>query len=289
MRIDGKLLAEQILSDLTKRVIQLESHNIIPHLAIIKIGQDPATTAYVNQKDRMGKRIGAEVSIYNCPVSISEQELLHNIEFLQQKGTIHGLIIQLPLPAHINEERVTQAVDASLDVDGFRKDSDFMMPIAAAVLKILEEIHSLHRAKKNSTDELKEFKQWLRHQSIVILGKGKTGGKPIIDTLSSLKIPVIVIDSTTKNIHEIVKTGDIVIAAVGKKGTIINESDLKKDAILIGIGMHQGADGKLHGDYDNDEIKDIASYYTPVPGGVGPVNAAMLLVNVVKSAEKQIQ
>lgn len=137
--------------------------------------------------------------------------------------------------------------------------------------------------------DFNEFNTWLTSQKVVVMGKGKTGGKPIISIMKKYGIEPIIVDSKTQNPNEITKTADILVCAVGGRGTIINESMIKKDAILIAIGMSLGSDGKLHGDYEPEEIAERASYYTPVPGGVGPVNAAMLLVNVVEAAEKSIK
>ncbi|HEX8965284.1 MAG TPA: bifunctional 5,10-methylenetetrahydrofolate dehydrogenase/5,10-methenyltetrahydrofolate cyclohydrolase [Patescibacteria group bacterium] len=285
MLIDGRLLSQKILEELSKKVYNLqETYNKQPHLAIIKVGDDPATASYVRQKEKMGKQIGGLVSTYNYPESVSQEELMKSINFLQKKGEIDGLIIQLPLPKHLDEDALTLAVDADKDVDGFREDSDYVMPIAAAVIRILEDVFEEESAKKNTT--LKEFTKWLKEQKIVVMGKGKTGGRPIIEILKKMSITPVIVDSKTQNREEVTKSADILVCAVGGKGTIINESMIKKDAILIGIGMHMGADGKLHGDYETEEISQRAAYYTPVPGGVGPVNAAMLFVNVVKAAGK---
>jgi len=283
MLIDGRLLAQKILEELKLRVEKLQSEkNIIPHLAIIRIGNDPATTSYVNQKEKMGKQIGGMVSTYNFPENASEYELLQSISFLQTKGDIHGIIVQLPLPQQLNEEKLIFAIDADKDVDGFRTDSLFPTPIAAAVMRILEEVYQIERGKEG------KFFNWLQSQKIVILGKGKTGGRPIINTLKKIHIEPTIIDSKTHRPELITKTADILICAVGNKGTIVTADMIKKDSILIGIGMSLDSDGKLRGDYETEEIKDIAGYYTPIPGGVGPVNAAMLLVNVVEAAEKTV-
>ncbi len=285
MLIDGRLLAQKILEDLSKKVYNLqETYNKQPHLAIIKVGDDPATASYVRQKEKMGKQIGGIVSTYNYPESISQEELMKSINFLQKEGEIDGLIVQLPLPAHLHEDELTQAVDANKDVDGFREDSDYVMPIAAAVIRILEDVFQEETAKKNTN--LKEFEEWLKGQKIVVMGKGKTGGRPIIEILKKMGITPVIVDSKTQNRDEVTRSADILVCAVGGKGTIVNESMIKKDAILIGIGMHMGPDGKLHGDYETEDIKQKAAYYTPVPGGVGPVNAAMLFVNVVKAAKQ---
>ena len=292
MLIDGKQLAQEILTDLQQRVAKLqEEQNIIPHLAIIRVGDDPATTSYINQKERMGKKIGGVVSTYNYPTNVSEKELLEAINFLQTKGQVHGLIVQLPLPHHLNETTLTMAVNPEKDVDGFREDAEFNEPIAEAVIRILEEIFKIEQEPTPLSPPAEgmkgegSFEQWLTSQNIVILGKGKTGGQPIIKILTKINIPFTIVDSKTPNREEVTRQADILVCAVGR-GKIITEDMIKKDSILIGIGMHRGEDGKLHGDYESEEIQDKAAYYTPIPGGVGPVNAAMLLVNVVTAAEK---
>lgn len=285
MLIDGKLLSEKILHDLTKRVSKLEEDaHIQPHLGIIIVGTDAASASYVRQKKRMGEQIGGLVSVYEYPQNISDDELKKSIDFLQKDGNLHGLIIQLPLPPAINTEEIINRVDLDKDVDGFRKDSDFHEPIAIAVIRILEEIYKIEQVKKRTVSQ---FITWLKAQKIVVIGKGKTGGKPIISLLKEMGITAEVIDSKTQNRTAIIQTADILICAVGNKGTIVTEDMIKKDVIILGIGMHIGPDGKLHGDYEIEEIKYKAAYYTPIPGGVGPVNAAMLLVNVVEAAEKK--
>ncbi len=285
MRIDGRELAQNILDNLKKEVENLQqTKHIIPHLGVIVVGNDAATQAYVRQKKRMGEEIGGMVSIYNYPENIQEKQLEQSIDFLQKEGSLHGLIIQLPLPKHLNEEALTNRVTAENDVDGFRKDSFFDEPIALAVIRILKEIFILEQAKSHTKE--KEFKKWLSSQHVVVMGKGKTGGQPILSIMKKYDITPTIVDSKTQSPWEVTKKADILICAVGGRGTLVTEDMIKKDAILIGIGMHMGTDGKLHGDYDAAEIEDKAAYYTPVPGGVGPVNAAMLLVNVVESAKQ---
>jgi len=288
MLIDGKLLAEKILVSLSKRVQTLEeSLHIQPHLGVIIVGNDLATASYVKQKKRMGEQIGGVVSVYQYPETIPQKELEKSIDFLQESGELDGLIIQLPLPKNLDTESLTNRVEKEKDVDGFRNDSSFHEPIAIAAVKILEEIFSLEHEKKKIA--AKEFLEWLKMQKIVVLGKGKTGGKPILALFEEMGLHPVIVDSKTANPGEITKEADILVCAVGNKGTIINEAMIKKDVILLGIGMHRGADGKLHGDYEIEDIKDKASYYTPIPGGVGPVNAAMLLSNVIDAAEKNRQ
>lgn len=280
MLIDGKALAQKILEDLKKRVEKLQQEkNITPHLGIILVGTDPASESYVKQKIRMAREIHADATVYKYPEKTPQAELLNNIAFLQKNTILHGLIIQLPLPKNLEETTLLESVESSKDVDGFKIDSRFKEPIAEAVMHILEYIYMLEKGKET-------FLFWLQNKNVVILGKGKTGGAPIIKTLNLKGIRCSIIDSKTKNPSEIIRLADILICAVGNRGVLVHKENIKKDAILIGIGMHKGEDGKLHGDYEQNEIKDKAKYYTPIPGGVGPLNAAMLIKNVVEAAER---
>jgi len=275
MKIDGREIAQKIFEELREKVRKLKEKNIIPTLAIILVGDDPPSKAYVRQKDLRAKEIGAETTIKYLLLNVLTDELLEIIEQFNKDKNIHGIIVQQPLPAHINVQDVTQAIDPQKDVDGFNLNSKFQPPISMAVLKILEKTYG-HLPG--------EQKRHLKNTKIVIAGKGKTGGKLIAQAFKKLGIEPIVVDSKTKNPQNLTKTADIIISAVGKSN-VIKPDMIKKGVTLIGIGLHKEVDGKLHGDYEEEEIKNIASFYTPTPGGVGPVNVAMLLKNLVTAAE----
>lgn len=300
MRVDGKQIAANIFEELKQRVGELKKKNIVPHLAIILVGNDPASEAYVRQKKLKGEEIGAKVTVHSLSAAISQQKLLSTIEQLNNDNNVHGIIVQRPLPDHIDPALVNQSVDPKKDVDAFHPETKFEMPLAKAVLKILEKIYD----ETKGTQETKEtnakstsvstklvpsvsfnpFLNWLKSKNIVVMGKGETGGGPTIELLKKMGIEPQVIDSKTQNPNEITKQADIVICAVGKSG-VLNPQALKQGAILIAVGMFRGKDGKLHGDYEEANVRDIASFYTPVPGGIGPVNVAMLLKNVLKASE----
>lgn len=281
MIIDGRTIANSILEDLTKRVQALEkNYHVQPHLAVIRVGDDPATTSYIEQKEKTAKKIGALVSVYNFPSNVHADDLQTAIDFLQSKTDIQGTILQLPLPNHLDEQKLLQEIHADKDVDGFRPQSLFVVPIARAVLKALE-IPYIKTAEKTK----KTFDEWLQNQNIVVMGKGKTGGQPIIELLRKRKAQVTVVDSQTENSEAIIKQADILICAVGK-GSIVTKDIIKKNVILLGIGMHITAEGTFAGDYDEKEIKDIASWHTPIPGGMGPINVACLMENLVIASEK---
>lgn len=287
MRIDGKEIAQKILQNL--------SFKVIPHLVIILIGDNPAWKAYVRQKELKAKEIGAKTTTLNLALNASTEELLKTIEQLNNDSNVHGIIVQRPLPTHLEQEKISLAITPQKDIDGFHPNSKFEMPLAVAVLKILEEIFQLQRLHLREGVTLTQgvtLTTWLKTKKIVIIGKGETGGGPIIQKLRKLGIKPEIIDSKTPNPQLLTKTADIIISCVGKPN-VIQPENIKKDlpagrqgVILISVGLYREEDGKLHGDYDEEEIKDIAAFYTPTPGGVGPVNIACLLENLVKATEK---
>lgn len=284
MIIDGRTIANHILNDLAARVHILEDkYNVRPHLAVIRVGEDPAITAYINQKGKMSKEIGAILSVYNFPNSVSQDELKNCIDFLQEKGDIHGLILQLPVPDSINSHKLIMDIHPEKDIDGFRPNSQFVIPIAAAVLKLLE-IPMI----KETQESGESFNEWLRSKKIVVMGKGKTGGQPVIDILKKREANVTVIDSSTTLVKEKTLEADIIITAVGKP-EILTPDMIKKDVILIGIGMTMDENDKFVGDYNEESIKTKASWYTPIPGGAGPVNAACLMENLVIATENVLK
>lgn len=294
MRIDGRQIASQIFQALKKKVDALKSRAITPHVAIILVGEDPASMAYVKQKQKKAEEIGAKATVYNLPLETSTPKLLKLLKTLNENPGIHGIIVQRPLPNHIDPKLVNQAVDPKKDVDAFCNDSPYSMPLAKAVVKILQKVQeetqetSFAETKGNSTSGSSvssvPFLNWLKSQTIVVVGKGETGGGPVLALFKKMGIEPQIIDSKTVNNERTTVNADIIISTVGKANKI-KAQDIKKGVILIGVGMHRGEDGKLHGDYEEEEIKNIASFYTPIPGGVGPVNVAMLLTNLVQSAQ----
>jgi methylenetetrahydrofolate dehydrogenase (NADP+) / methenyltetrahydrofolate cyclohydrolase len=267
MKIDGKKISQNILDELKKKVEKLKEKNITPHLAIILVGDNPASTTYVNQKKIKAEQIGANTTIIRLPDNISESELIKIIKQFNQNKTIHGIIVQQPLPQNINIEAITQAIDPKKDVDGFNSKSQFKMPIALAVFEVFKNI--------GISD--------LKNKNVVMIGKGETGGKPITEALQELGIKPSIIDSQTENPENITKNADVIISAVGKTN-IIKPEMIKENVILIGVGQHK-ENGKIIGDYDEEKIKNISAFYTPTPGGVGPIDVTMLLKNLVTAAE----
>ena len=287
MKIDGREIAGEILEELKTKVAKLKKKRIIPMLAIILVGNDPASVTYVRQKELKAQSIGAKTIIKQFSPKISELKLIQTIQQFNNNSNIHGIIVQQPLPFHIDVKAVTLAINPKKDIDGFNPKSKFQSPIAKAVLKILKKvyIYTPRVEPQFITPRVEpQFIKWLKSKKIVVIGKGETGGKPIIDTLQKIEIQPLIVDSKTINHELLTKNTDIIISAVGKEN-IINSKMIKKGVILISVGLHKGKDGKLHGDYEEKDIRHIASFYTPTPGGVGPVNVAMLLSNLLKAVE----
>lgn len=276
MEINGRTIAKEILSDLAIRVQKLKEkglpagrQGITPTLVIILVGDNPQSIAYIEQKELKAIKIGAVTKVIKLNSDVSQAELLKTIEQLNDDSNVHGIIIQRPLPTQINSEEIDNAVTPEKDVDGFNPKSRFEPPLGEAIIAILKSVDKNFRDNK-----------------IVLIGKGETGGKPVVETFEKENIPYWVLDTKTTNKDELTKQADIIISAVGKKN-MVKPENIRKGVILISVGLFKGPDGKMHGDYDEDEIKDIASFYTPTPGGVGPVNVACLLKNLVTAAESQ--
>ncbi len=322
MKIDGRLIASEIKTTLKERISWLRGKNIIPHLAVILIGNDPSSEAYVRQKLKVGEEIGAKVAVYKFSLPESgkdtsdgvrstpprwrkqKNELLNLVHKLNNDDSIHGIIVQRPVPIDVSKEELDLLVIPQKDVDGFRPQSPFTPPIASAVLKILEWVYKsgkdtsdggkkavktprgwqAERSEAMTTPPMveefkKKFIHWLQIQKILIIGRGETAGKPIAQTLSKMGVNIEIAHSKTENMRKLCLTSNIIITCVGRP-YIVRHQMLKPTTLLIGVGLHQ-ENGKLATDYDQDEIASKVAFYTPVPGGVGPVNVACLFENLI--------
>lgn len=276
MKVNGNKIAEKILFDLKKETEFLKKQNFFPKLAIILIGENPISKSYVEQKEIRAEEVGIETIRIDLAEDITEEALSEKVEQLNNDEMISGIIIQRPLPEQINSELATKIISKEKDVDGFREDSRYHPPIAKAVGKILEEVFEEINLPMN-------FLIWLKSKKIAVIGKGETGGGPIITMLRQWGTEPEVIDTRTENKDKILRESDIVISTVGKE-EILNVNLLKKNVILIAVGMFK-KNGKFEADFDQKKAEEIASFYSPVPGGVGPVNVAMLLQNVLLAAK----
>ncbi len=276
MRIDGKTLADNILDDLAKKVSSLDGK--APTLAVILVGDNPASLAYIKQKQKAAEKIGAKIIFNHQQTGISIATLKEFVDEYNNDPSVHGLIVQRPLPPEIGDTtNILNSVNPKKDVDGFLPNSPFDVPVASAVGEILEHVYAQNEKNKQ------EFLSWLREKNIVVIGKGETAGAPIASYLQKLECATSIIHSKTPNPEAVMKQADIIISCVGKSRVVTPEA-VKPEVILISVGIWRDSEGKLHGDYEEEEIADAASFYTPTPGGVGPVNVACLMKNLLQAA-----
>ena len=307
MKIDGRAIADKILNDLKPQVAELKAKGVTPAMAVILVSDDPASLSFIKQKQKAAEAIGAKVILKQLPATTTTDQLRSTIQQFNNDNNVHGIIIQRPLPKESQIDRtVLNEVAARKDIDGFVPNSPFPVPVAAAVLIILENVYFLishSRARpparqesgnpdsdknwipdRGAGDDMKEFDHWLKTKCSAVLGRGETAGKPIAETLIKNGCNVEVVHSQTENPDDILRVVDIAVSCVGK-ATIVRRDNFKPESILISVGLWRDGEGKLHGDYEEDEVKDVASYYTPTPGGVGPVNVACLMKNLVLAAQ----
>lgn len=291
MIIDGKQIAERILTDLTQIVVDLKNTGVTPTLAVILIGNDPASLAYIKQKQKAAEKIGATLIFEHHTGSLTGGGLYNLIAKYNSDPTVHGLIVQRPIPHEVGVVTdVLKKVKPEKDIDGFLADSPYDTPVAVAVGEILKFVHSnelivhpdMIGVHRKTDTKSKEFLNWLKQKHIVIIGRGETAGEPIFRYFTKLDCTTSQIHSKTVNPTDIIQQGDILISCVGKED-VVKREDLKSSAILISVGIWRDTEGKLRGDYNESEIADQVYAYTPTPGGVGPVNVACLMQNLLKA------
>lgn len=275
--IDGKELAKKIKSDLKEKVDKLKENGIIPKLAVIMVGDNPASKVYVKNKSKACQNVGIEFEEYLFDASIDEKELLDIIEKLNNDNSITGILLQAPIPKHLNINKAFGTISPKKDVDGFN-------PLNIGKLAIGEDTF-ISCTPYGIVKMLEEYNIKTEGKHVVILGRSNIVGKPLIQCMLNLNSTVTVCHSKTQNIKEITKTADILISAIGKP-KFVTEDMVKPGAVVIDVGINKLEDGSLVGDVDFDNIIKKASFITPVPGGVGPMTIAMLLTNVVKAANE---
>lgn len=274
--IDGKQIAKDIKDELKKEIQQLKNSNIEPTLAVILVGEDPASQIYVSNKKKACAYVGIRSLSYELPGDVTEEELLGVIEELNQREDVHGILVQLPLPAQIEEEKILMAIQPEKDVDGFH-------PINVGALSIGKEGFQPCTAA-GIIELLKRSQITIEGKHCVVVGRSNIVGKPVSLLLLQENGTVTICHSKTKNLKDICRQADILVAAVGKANMIT--SDMVKDgAVLIDVGVNRLENGKVCGDIDYENCKEKASAITPVPGGVGPMTIAMLLYNCIQSAK----
>lgn len=275
--IDGKKIAAEIKEGLKKQAAELKSSGFPPKLHVILVGENPASKLYVGVKQRHCKEVGIDFELEELPVTIKEADLVKKIKALNADKKTSGIIVQLPLPNHINKGRVIEAIEPLKDVDA-------LTPYNLGKLVLGDETLSAATSKGIVT-LLEKSEVGLKGKSVVIINRSLNVGKPLIHLLLNRDATVTVCHSKTKNLEEFTKTADIIVCAVGKPGFL--KKDMVKDgSIVIDVGLTY-VDGKGIGDVDFDSVKEKASMITPVPGGVGPMTVAMVLENTVIAAKKQ--
>lgn len=276
--LDGKKVSQRVKDELKDKVEKLKNEGINPGLAVIIVGNDSASRVYVNNKKKACEYIGIRSEEYALPEETTEDELLSLVDTLNKKDDIHGILCQLPLPKHINEEKILYAIDPKKDVDAFHPvnvgkimigDFDFLPCTPAGVMDLIEE---------SGID--------LTGKECVVVGRSNIVGKPQAMLLLHKNATVTICHSRTKDLKEVCKRADVLVVAVGR-AKMIDESYIKDGAVVIDVGMDRDENGKLCGDVDFDSACKKAGYITPVPGGVGPMTIATLMRNAVTAAIKQ--
>lgn len=276
MIIDGKKVANEIKLELANRVSELKKRGIAPGLAVIIVGNNPASRIYVNNKKKSCEEIGIYSEEYSLPENTSQEELLELISSLNRSKKIHGILTQLPLPLHIDEFTVAQAISPDKDVDCFN--------VTNIGKVFLGEGNIFPCTPSGIIELLKWYKIKIEGKNCTIVGRSNIVGKPLALMMLKENATVTVCHSRTSELEHFCRNADILISAVGKE-KFIKSDMVKPGATIIDVGMNHDINGKLCGDVDFDEIESKAEFITPVPGGVGPMTIAMLMKNVVSSAQ----
>ncbi|WP_313798340.1 bifunctional methylenetetrahydrofolate dehydrogenase/methenyltetrahydrofolate cyclohydrolase FolD [Cytobacillus sp.] len=274
--IDGKEIARQKKALISEEVDKLKQDGIVPGLAVILVGNDPASKTYVSNKERTCRELGMHSVLIELPETVSEQALLDQVAELNEDSTIHGILVQMPLPDHINETKVIETISPEKDVDGFHPvnvgrmmtGQDSFLPCTPyGVMEMLDYIGADIAGKH-----------------VVVVGRSNIVGKPAGQLFLNKNATVTYCHSKTTDLKAFTRQADILVAAVGKVN-LITKDHVKEGAIVIDVGMNRNSEGKLCGDVDFNNVREIASYITPVPGGVGPMTITMLMFNTLKAAK----
>ena len=273
--INGKKLAQELRLNMKDEVLQLKGRGIVPHLTVIIIGDNPASKSYVNGKKKASDEIGISSEIIELPEDTTEEKLLQLIHDLNNNQSVHGILVQLPLPGHIREQQVIEAIDPQKDVDGFHPINIGRMMTGKETLLPCTPFGIITMLKSQNIP--------MEGKHAVVIGRSNIVGKPVGQLLLNENATVTYCHSRTVNLKEHAKKADILIVAVGKPKAI-NGEFIKDSAVVIDVGINR-VDESLTGDVDFESAKEKASYITPVPRGVGPMTIAMLLKNTLKAAE----
>lgn len=276
--LDGKKLAGKMQTEMKLRVDYLREKGKIPGLTVLLVGEDKASQVYVRNKERQAEATGIKSEVIRLPETISESDLLNYIEQLNKNETVHGILVQLPLPKHIDEQKVLRTIDYSKDVDGFHPmnmgnfllGNESTLPCTPFGIMKLLEAYDISIEGKNA----------------LVIGRSNIVGKPMALMLMEKNATITIAHSRTKDLKALAQQADILVAAIGR-GHMITGDFIKPGAVVVDVGMNRSAEGKLIGDVDTASVMGIASYVTPVPGGVGPMTITMLLDQTIKKVEAE--
>lgn len=280
----GKEIAAQIREELKREVAKLKEKGVVPGLATILVGEDPASQVYIKNKIKACEEIGINSIHHHLPQDSSEEEVLGLIEKLNQNREVNGILTQLPLPPHIDPNKVLLAINPKKDVDGFHPINIGKMNARKSRAEIDKEDIFLPCTPNGCIELLKRCGVDLKGAEAVIVGRSNIVGKPVAMLLLAENATVTICHTGTKNLGEVTRRADILIAAVGKP-KMITADMVKEGVVVIDVGVNRLPDGKLCGDVDFEKVKEKAKAITPVPGGVGPMTITMLMVNTVKAAK----
>ena len=278
--MDGKGLADEMQVEMFKTVEGLKEKGITPGLVVLLVGENPASQTYVKNKEKRAVALGFNSLVKRLPESISEKELVNEIEFYNQNPDFHGILVQLPLPNHIDAETILNTIDPSKDVDGFH-------PVNMGKL-LIGQPDMIPCTPYGIMRLLARYKIDIAGKNAVIIGRSNIVGKPMAQLLLMEHATVTIAHSKTANLAELAKTADILVVAIGR-GHFVTKEFIKPGAVVIDVGMNRDQNGKLIGDVASAEVAEVAGYLTPVPKGVGPMTITMLLYQTIKNAEKQVK
>jgi methylenetetrahydrofolate dehydrogenase (NADP+)/methenyltetrahydrofolate cyclohydrolase len=275
--IEGKKISDLIRSEMVVEAAALKEKGIVPGLAVVLVGEDPASKVYVGSKEKACQQLGFYSEVHRLPADTSEADLLALIDKLNNQETINGILVQLPLPKHINEKAVIDSIRVDKDVDGFHPESVGNLVIGDDSLLPCTPAGVIELIKRSGVD--------IAGKHAVVIGRSNIVGKPVAMLLLRENATVTVCHSKTANMEELAKQADILVVAIGK-AKAIDSKFVKPGAIVIDVGINRLSDGKLAGDVDYDDCLETAGYITPVPGGVGPMTITMLMQNTITSAKR---
>ena len=276
--IDGNALSQQVRAEVAQRAATLSARGLKPGLAVVLVGDNPASQVYVRNKVKACADAGMHSVLEKYDATLSEAELLARVQALNNDPSIHGILVQLPLPSHIDDHKVIEAISPEKDVDGFHVASAGALMVGQPGFKPCTPYGCMKMLESIGMGNL-------RGKHAVVIGRSNIVGKPMAMMLLAANATVTVCHSGTADLAHHTRQADVIVAAVGKRNVLTAEM-VKPGAVVIDVGMNRNDEGKLCGDVDFDGVKAVASHITPVPGGVGPMTITMLLVNTIESAER---